>query len=177
MARYRELNPMGDTVPWETPNVLKLASQGVNFTQAYYSALTCSPSRGGLLCGQHPAKTNFTHVSGAKLPIQKATNKLVSSFYKDHIPDNALTIAGALSANGYRSGQIGKWHLGEFEEQVPVSIGFDYEFRDRGVHRGMDDCTNDFATSDPSDTYVLSTEKYPPVSEKLPEGILMLKIW
>ncbi len=166
-----ELNPMGDDVPWETPNLMKLATHGMNFTQAYSSAPTCSPSRGGILSGQHPAKTKLTHVAGAMLPTQSVKNKLVSPFYKDHIPDDALTIAGALRANGYRTGQIGKWHLGEFEEQVPTSIGFEYAFRDRGVHRGMDDRTKDFATSDPNDKYVLSTEKYPPVSDKNPEGI------
>jgi len=166
-----ELNPMGDDVPWETPNVMKLSSQGMNFSQAYSAAPTCSPSRGGILSGQHPAKTHFTHVSGAKIPTQTVKNKLISPFYKHHIPDDALTIAGALSANGYRTGQIGKWHLGEYEDQVPTAVGFDYEFRERGVHRGMKDRTKDFATSDPKDKYVLSEEKYPPVSEKNPDGI------
>lgn len=162
---------MGTDVPWETPNVMKLAERGMNFTQAYSPAPTCAPSRGAILSGQHPCLTHLTHVSGGALPTQKTTYKLVSPFYKTHIPDNALTIARALSENGYRSGQIGKWHLGEFEEQVPVGIGFDYEFRDRGVHRGMDDRTMGFATDDPSDKYVLSEEKYPPVSAENPDGI------
>ena len=63
-----QLNDIDEPTPWETPNMLALAERGMNFTQAYSSAPTCAPSRGGLLSGQHPAKTHLTHVAGADIP-------------------------------------------------------------------------------------------------------------
>lgn len=77
-----------------------------------------------------------------------------------------MTLADAMKQNGYRTGHVGKWHVG----LTAASYGFDFVNQTRGFHRGMDDRTRDFATVDDS-TYPLSRMKYPPLSKKKPDGI------
>ena len=59
-----QLNNLDKPSPWETPNFLELAENGLNFTNGYSPAPTCAPSRCALLSGLHPAKTGITHVAG-----------------------------------------------------------------------------------------------------------------
>jgi len=162
------LNDIDEPTPWETPNIMALAKRGMNFTQAYSPAPTCAPSRGGLISGQHPAKTNFTHVLGAGIP--KPMNKrarLVEPYFNDHLSSETLTLAEALKANGYKTGHVGKWHMGSYASNSPKAYGFDFSFDGRGAHRGSKARYKDFDNS----TYPLSKEKYAPFSEKNPEGI------
>ena len=63
-----QINDVDSPCPYETPNVVKLAAQGMNFTQAYSAAPTCAPSRAGILTGQHPGKLRYTHVTFASIP-------------------------------------------------------------------------------------------------------------
>lgn len=163
-----QLNDIDEPTPWETPNLLALAEKGMNFTQAYSSAPTCAPSRGGLLSGQHPVKTNLTHVLGAGIP--KALNKhskLIAPYFNDHLSPNTLTLAKALKANGYKTGHVGKWHLGNYANNAPASAGFDFSFDKRGAHTGSKHRHSDFDNA----KFPLSKEKYAPFSEKNPEGI------
>lgn len=62
-----QFNELDTPCPYETPNLVKLAESGMNFPQAYASAPSCSPSRAGLLTGQHPAKIEMTHVDLGKI--------------------------------------------------------------------------------------------------------------
>lgn len=162
------LNDIDEPTPWETPNMVELAKQGMNFTQAYSSAPTCAPSRGGLLSGQHPAKTNLTHVLGAGLPAPRnKRTQLIEPFYNDHLADDILTLADALKANGYKTGHVGKWHLGHYASNAPKTAGFDFSFDKRGVHSNSKQRHKDFDNA----KFPLSKEKYPPYSEKHPDGI------
>ena len=163
-----QLNDLDKPTPWETPNILALAKRGMNFTDAYSPAPTCAPSRGGLLTGQHPAKTNLTHVTGGAIP--KPTNKrsrLIEPYYNHHLAPEALTLAEALQDNGYKTGHIGKWHLGKRASDSPLMNGFDFSFDGRGAHRNSKDRSKDFDDK----TYPLSKEKYAPFSKKNPQGI------
>lgn len=161
-----QLNDLDEPCPYETPNVIKLAEAGMNFTQGYSSAPTCSPSRAGIITGQYPAKLKLTHVDlGARKNGQK-TDRLVAPYLESHLGLDELTLADALKQNGYRTGHSGKWHVG----LTAASYGFDVVDQDRGVHRGMNDRTKDFATADDK-RWPLSMEKYPPVSRKKPDGI------
>jgi len=166
-----QLNDIDKPTPWETPNMLALAKNGINFTQAYSPAPTCAPSRAGLLSGQHPAKLQLTHVAGAGIPKASKNNRMIAPFFNDHFQPDTLTLAQALKANGYKTGHVGKWHLGHYESQGPLTAGFDFSFGGRGAHRNSNDRSKDFATRAAKDKYRLSDEKYPPVSEKYPEGI------
>ena len=89
-----QLNDIDEPTPWETPNMLALAERGMNFTQAYSSAPTCAPSRGGLLSGQHPAKTNLTHVHGARVPAPlNQHSQLIAPYFNDHMAADSLSLA------------------------------------------------------------------------------------
>ncbi len=162
------LNDIDEPTPWETPNMMALAKRGMNFTQAYSSAPTCAPSRAGLMSGQHPAKINLTHVGGASIPNPRSKrNQLVAPYINHALSSDTLSLAGALQANGYKTGHVGKWHLGNSASEGPQATGFDFTYAERGAHRGSDDRSKDFD----SKKYPLSKEKYLPFSKKNPQGI------
>lgn len=161
-----QLNDLDKPCPYETPNVVKLAEQGMNFTQGYSSAPTCAPSRAGIITGQHPGKLRYTHVLFDRIIKGKRTEELVDPYLGSHLQLDALTLATVLQDNGYHTGHVGKWHLG-----LSSSLyGFEFSHEERGVHRKLADRTKGFSTAgDPK--YPLSEEKYPPFSDKKPDGI------
>lgn len=159
------LNNVGDPVPWETPKMEALAADGAKFSQAYSPAPTCAPSRAAMLSGRHPIKTKLTQVSGGILPKLKnsqAANKLISPYFPKRLDVNEFTIAEALSANGYHTGHIGKWHVdGANGFPVAVDQGFDTEFTSRGVQQNMGDRydISNFGGNDPN--YPLDADGIP----------------
>lgn len=111
---WGELNSYGNTFN-ETPNLNKLASQGLRFTQAYAAAPVCSPTRASVMTGQYPARVGITDFLAPK-----------SKMYLK--PEEYITINEALSKAGYHTGLIGKWHLDtHFKENKgsPKNHGFD----------------------------------------------------
>jgi arylsulfatase A len=117
----------------ETPNLDKLASEGMKFTNAYAACTVCSPSRAAIITGQYPGRLHLTDwITGhgrrnAKLLIPKWKMKM------DH---ELTTLPEALKPAGYRSQFVGKWHLmpirGEdFKEHYPTSHGFDINIAGR----------------------------------------------
>ncbi len=99
-----------------TPHIDALADQGVKFTQFYVGAAICSPSRGSLLTGKSP--------QGAGLITNSPGNP---GPYKGLPPQN-ITMAELFKANGYRTGHVGKWHLGHEKDMDPNGQGFDYSY-------------------------------------------------
>ena len=99
-----------------TPRIDALARQGTRFTQAYSGAPVCTPSRAALLTGRVPARMG-QHLMQA-LPRNAA----------DGLPVEERTIAGYLREAGYRTAQVGKWHLGGLPEHRPTRYGFDRFF-------------------------------------------------
>ena len=98
----------------KTPNLDKMASEGVRFTQFYVGSSICTPSRAALLTGKLPVRTGMYG------------NRSVL------FPDNAggldpkeITIASALKKYDYKTACIGKWHLGHLQEYMPTNHGFD----------------------------------------------------
>ena len=163
-----QLNELDNLCPYDTPNITKLAAQGMNFTSGYSPAPSCSPSRAAINNGQHPAKTRFTHVSLHDLDDGKSDQLLMNVYLEKQIDRNLLTSAEALAANGYATGHSGKWHQG----LNAANYGFQSVNEDRGAHRGMNpDRLSAFATTDPADKYQLSVEKYFPYSAEFPNGI------
>ena len=106
-----------------TPNIDKLANQGMRFTQAYAPGSVCSPSRYALLTGYYPCRG----------PLRDAPARYTSPLA---IGVDMLTLPKFLQRQGYRTAHIGKWHLGYGEEGIknwagkikpgPLEIGFDY---------------------------------------------------
>ena len=107
-----QLNELDDQCPYETPNIVKLAESGMNITQGYSPAPTCSPSRAGILTGQHPAKIGMTHVDLGVLNKGSKNSPVVSPYLQGPLDLKLLTLADAMKANGYRTGHSGKWHVG-----------------------------------------------------------------
>lgn len=107
---YGDLGRTGAS-QYETPNLNKLASQGMQFTWYYCPQAVSSASRAGLLTGCYP---NRIGISGALMPW--ATNGINSK---------ETTIAEMLKTKGYRTGIIGKWHLGHHKQFLPLQHGFD----------------------------------------------------
>ena len=75
-----QLNDVDSPCPYETPNVAKLAKQGMNFTNAYSPAPSCAPSRAGLITGQHPGKLRYTHVTFDRIPTGKPSQEFVDPY-------------------------------------------------------------------------------------------------
>ena len=98
-----------------TPNIDRLAKEGIRFTDAYVSAPYCSPTRAALLTGRYQQR--FGHEFNIE-PAQVAAG----------LPLGERTMADRLKAAGYRTAVLGKWHLGTAERFHPMNRGFDQFF-------------------------------------------------
>ncbi len=97
-----------------TPNIDRLASEGMIFTDFYSPSSVCSPARAGMLTGCYPSRVSVNNVYQPE-----ATQGLKSS---------ETTIADIAKSMGYTTTMIGKWHLGHREEFLPLNHGFDEFF-------------------------------------------------
>ena len=117
---------MGDDIGWlnigcynqglmatKTPNLDRIATEGMRFTD-YYAEASCTAGRANFVTGELPFRTGMTTVGQAGSPIG--------------LPKEAITIATALKAQGYATGQFGKNHLGDLNEFLPTVHGFDEFF-------------------------------------------------
>ncbi len=98
-------------VNYKTPNINKLAAEGMRFTGFYAAQAVCSASRAGLLTGCYP---NRVGIHGALMPWAEIA-----------LNTSEETIASVLKKAGYRTGMVGKWHLGAKAPNLPVHYGFD----------------------------------------------------
>ncbi len=108
------LSCYGDGVMgYRTPNIDRIAAEGIRFTDSY-GEQSCTAGRAAFICGQNPIRTGLTKVGmpGATVGLQ---------------PEDP-TIATALKAHGYATGQFGKNHLGDRDEFLPTAHGFDEFF-------------------------------------------------
>ena len=118
---WRDLGCYGSTF-YETPHLDRLAAKGMRFTEAYAACSVCSPTRASILTGKYPARLQLTDwlPGRANRPDQKLKRPAIL----DHLPLEEVTFAGALREAGYRTGFIGKWHLGG-PDFFPDKQGFD----------------------------------------------------
>lgn len=106
---------------YETPNLDRLAREGMNFTQGYAACTVCSPTRASVMTGKYPARLHITDwIAGHNRPYAK----LKIPDWTMHLPLEEKTIAEELKERGYTTGIFGKWHLGN-EEFYPEKQGFD----------------------------------------------------
>lgn len=146
---------MGDDIGWfnigayhqgimsgKTPNLDKLASEGVRFTD-YYAEASCTAGRANFITGQLPIRTGLTTVGQAGANVG--------------MPAQACTLATALKAQGYLTGQFGKNHFGDLNKFLPTVHGFD-EFHGYLYH--LDAMSDPYWYSYPKDPAF--REKYGP---------------
>ncbi|HEX5138085.1 MAG TPA: arylsulfatase [Planctomycetota bacterium] len=137
---------MGDDVGWfnigayhqgimsgKTPNLDRLAAQGMRFTD-YYAEASCTAGRANFITGEIPLRTGLTTVGQAGADVG--------------IPAQACTLATALKAQGYATGQFGKNHLGDLNKYLPTLHGFDEFF---GYLYHLDALSDPYWYSFPSD--------------------------
>lgn len=100
-----------------TPQLDKMAAEGMRFTRFYSAAAVCTPSRAGLLTGRYPVRTGLVHgIMRADVLFPKDDNGLLSE---------EVTIAKMLKQKNYATMAIGKWHLGHMPKYLPMAQGFD----------------------------------------------------
>ena len=119
---------------YETPNIDKLATQSMVFTDAYASCPVCSPTRASIMTGKYPTRVNITDW----IPGQNPPNtRLLGPQDLHALPLEEVTIAEALQEQGYKTCFAGKWHLGG-EGFYPEEQGFDLNFggHDKGSPPG-----------------------------------------
>ncbi len=124
---YHDLSCM-DSEYYETPNIDRIAHEGMIFTNGYAACQVCSPSRASIMTGQFPARHGITDWIGAPVGEdwrkQKRYNKLLPPEYVHRLPAEALTLPEALKQAGYKTFFAGKWHLGD-QGSWPEDHGFD----------------------------------------------------
>ena len=119
---WMDLGCQGSTY-YQTPNVDKLAAEGVRFTDAYAACAVCSPTRASILTGKYPARLLLTDwlPSGRWKP----SSKLIEGRKIRGLPLEEHTLAETLRDAGYQTIHIGKWHLGSEPFCLPQHHGFD----------------------------------------------------
>jgi len=115
---------------YETPNIDRLAREGMVFSNAYSGGSNCAPSRAALWSGQY-APRHGVHAVGTMDRPPHHLQRLVPLANRETLPTESITIAEALRAGGYRTGLFGKWHLGEEAPFRPEDQGFDTYFDPR----------------------------------------------
>jgi arylsulfatase len=112
---YSDLGCYGSEI--STPNIDRLASEGMRFTQ-FYNAARCCPTRAALLTGLYP------HQTGMGGMITRNPDNPEGP-YQGYLNNNCVTLAEVLKSTGYDTYMSGKWHVGELEPHWPINRGFD----------------------------------------------------
>lgn len=116
---YGDVGCFGST-KHRTPNIDKMAEEGMRFTSFYVTSGVCTPSRSSLMTGCYPRRVNM-HDNDTGLCVLFPVNK-------KGLNPAEITIADLLKEQGYATACIGKWHLGDQPEFLPTSQGFDYYY-------------------------------------------------
>ncbi|HCD53373.1 MAG TPA: N-acetylgalactosamine-6-sulfatase [Balneolaceae bacterium] len=110
---YGDVGAFGAT-DIKTPNIDRIADEGIKFTEFYSASSICSPSRAALLTGRYPQRMGIGQV-----------------FFPESftgMPEEEITIAELLKKKEYATAIVGKWHLGHRKQYLPLNQGFDYYF-------------------------------------------------
>lgn len=117
---YMDIGAYNPDTFYETPNIDRLASEGVRFTDGYAANPVCSPTRYSIMTGKWPSRPDATNFFSGR-----RGGKYASAPLHDRMDLEETTLAEALKTKGYRTFFAGKWHLGPTEEFWPTKQGFD----------------------------------------------------
>ncbi len=126
---WRDAGCYGSTF-YETPNIDRLADEGMRFTNSYAASPVCSSTRGSILSGKFPARTGLTDWIG--LPERHPSSRVTTAPNRDHLPLEEFILPQAFKQAGYATYFAGKWHVGGYlsivnrPEYLPQQRGFDY---------------------------------------------------
>ena len=118
---------------YRTPNLDRLASQGMAFFDAYANGANCAPTRAALMSGQYAPRTGVYTVNNSDRG-PAARRRVIPTRNNTTLSPDVVTLAEVLRDAGYATGHVGKWHLGEGEQSGPQGQGFDVNVA--GWHRG-----------------------------------------
>ena len=128
---WKDISCMGSEF-YESPNIDRIASECMLFTDAYAACPVCSPTRASLMSGKYPARVGLTHYIGhGNLAHQQGLTergKLLGVPYVPYLSTDEKSIATAFKQHGYNTWHLGKWHLGQQPEYLPTYT-FDGESR------------------------------------------------
>lgn len=141
---YSDIGAYGSTI--QTPNVDRLAEEGMRFSQMY-NAARCCPTRASLLTGLEPHQAGVGHMR-ADLEVPA---------YRGHLNDRCATMAEVLGEDGYTTLMSGKWHLGKAYEHWPNARGFDHV-------SGLLDGASDYFNPPPNRTLLRNNKPFAPKS-------------
>jgi arylsulfatase A-like enzyme len=166
-----------DTTPYgstfhETPNIQRLADSGMRFINAHSTSPVCSPARASIMTGLYAERLGMTQPA-CHIPLEslKATLpernwpwfKAISPMSTTRLHTNFVTFAEILQEHGYRTGHIGKWHLGP-EPYSPLQHGFDTDFPHTAAHGPIGSY---FGPAEYSETFTLGKGEH--LDDKLAE--------
>ncbi len=118
---------------YETPNIDRLAAQGIRFTSGYTCGPNCQPTRAALMSGQYGPRTGIYTVGSIdrfnwqSRPLRPVDNVVT-------LPRDKITLGQSIKAAGYATALFGKWHLGEVGADHPARRGFDEAIVSMGRH-------------------------------------------
>ena len=105
---------------YETPNIDRLATEGMKFTDAYAACPVCSPTRASIMTGKYPARLHLTDfIAGGSYPYEKYKQPE----WQKYLPLEEITIAEVLKTAGYTTASFGKWHL-SIAKKPPESLPY-----------------------------------------------------
>lgn len=117
---YMDIGANNPNTFYETPNIDRLAREGMRFTNGYAANPVCSPTRYSIMTGKYPSRVDATNFFSGR-----RGGRFASAPLHDRMPLAEITLAEALKKSGYRTFFAGKWHLGPTEEFWPEKQGFD----------------------------------------------------
>ncbi len=118
LARH-QVGAYGETNFYETPNIDRLAENGMIFMNAYAAAPVSSPTRASIMTGKYPARINLT----INIPNRYRRGRLNTPPFSIMLSESEITMADILRENGYATGHFGKWHLNVNRDYYPNRPG------------------------------------------------------
>lgn len=160
--------------PTPTPNLARLAHEGVTFTSGYVTSPVCSPSRAALLTGRYQQRYGFEGLVHDRYPNNRFEWLFARRFFSTHgyhalddlrvprredrerqgVPPSEIMLSELLAKHGYRTAITGKWHLGFGEVLLPQNRGFHYQY-------GFYDAFSLYADPDDPDMFGVHDDTFP----------------